>query len=74
MILVTFSVVVTIGVLNISFRTPTTHKVKTPPIFQQPDFLKSSYWWLNLSAQQKNPINFFLNPTVIGLLGLKLHG
>ena len=27
MILVTFSVVVTIGVLNVNFRTPATHKV-----------------------------------------------
>ena len=29
MILVTFSVVVTIGVLNVNFRTPATHKVST---------------------------------------------
>ena len=30
MILVTFSVVVTIGVLNVNFRTPATHKVSLP--------------------------------------------
>ena len=37
MILVTFSVVVTIGVLNVNFRTPATHKVIShlPPTTQQ---------------------------------------
>ena len=40
MILVTFSVVVTIGVLNVNFRTPATHKVKAN--------IATNYYYTNL--------------------------